>query len=43
MGLLTAKIDAHVSTEEEELCPASMKERCSDKKTRRKLGTVVND
>lgn len=42
MGLLTAKINMYVSTEEEELCPEPVKERCSAQKTRRKLGMVVN-
>lgn len=42
MGLLSAKNDVCVATEEEELCPESIEERCSDKKTRKKLGMLVN-
>lgn len=42
MGLLSAKKDVCVATEEEELCPESIEERCSDKKTRKKLGMLVN-
>lgn len=36
------KKDVCVATEEEELCPESIKERCSGKKTRKKLGMLVN-
>lgn len=43
MGLLSAKKRCVcVATEEEELCPESIKERCSDKKTRKKLGMLVS-
>lgn len=34
-------IDVHMFTEKE-VCPEPIKERCSDRKTRRKLGMMVN-
>lgn len=42
MGLLSAQKGVCVATEEEELCPESIKERCSGKKTGKKLGMLVS-